>query len=436
MAIATVVWFTLLALGCLSIFGLIVGIFYRRATSVLFVAAIPVLTLAEYPSSFNILVAAGITVSFLDLFSAAILVVFLLKLPVLRYHLIVKLLLAFAAMVAFSILAGASQFGLNLAVNESRQFLWTISCLLWSSTLDWHSPKFLRYVLKSLVTLGWLLTGVAIVQVLQKGFSTYGDDFVDAAGNTIDGRILVSGQALMLVFSLLAAFVLGRNKGASRLWALSGAMFLIVVILSQQRTVWAVAVVVMVVAFCLGRDRRFSDLLLAISTGVVLLVLISSGAVDSLMAQIMSASQNTKTYDGRTEGWLALVAEAGGKGPVTIAFGDVFGAGYQRVELGRTVAWNPHNWYLNIFLRVGLVGLVLYCSAMLLGIVAVIRHRSSMFFLSALVATSVYSWTYNAPWYAALLLGGAFSISQNAATSVPVSPQSHLQDHRPGRTEP
>ena len=405
------IWYFLLAAAGFTVFCFIVAGFGRFPQFALVVAGLPVLTLAEFQNSFNIATIAGVNVAFIDVFSAALFAVFLRKISNVNRMLAAKVFLAFVALVGISLVAGAARFGPNLSANEARQFLWTISCLLWSTTLDWRSVDFQRRIMHLLVVFGWMLVAAAAVHVYLRGFATYGDDFVESSGDIRDSRILVSGQALILVFSLLAAIALARQPRTSRWWAVSAVVFFLVVLLSQQRTVWVVAFIVLGAGIILDRRRRASDVLWALGIVWGLSALFVSGLVDGVMDQLVQASQNTRTYDGRSQGWTALVAQASDRGAFTVMFGEPFGAGYARVELGRLVGWNPHNWYLNIFLRVGVIGLLLYCSAMVIALFGLLWRRQSLFLILVALGTGVYSWTYNSPWYAALILGGAFALS-------------------------
>jgi hypothetical protein len=413
---AVLFWYALLALGALAVFALIVALLRRWPLGVALIAAVHVLMLSEFPSSFPLATIAGVNVVVMDIVSVALFVIFVLNVAHGR-SLAVRLMIVFAGLVGISLLFGVTRHGLGAAVNEARQFFWVISCLLWSTTLAWRSLGLRKQVLSLLAVLGWFLSLVAAVHAALRGFGTYGDQFVGASGELVDLRILVSGQALVLFFSLLAAMALARNNKPR--WLLGAFVFGATLLLTQQRTVWVVAIVTILCAVLLDRRRRASDFVWVLMGLLAIGVLLSSGLLNALLVDIAGAAQDTRTYDGRNLGWIALVQQAFDSGPGVVMFGEPFGAGYARIEVGRLAIYNPHNWYVNIFLRTGLVGLGVYCAALVVGLVNLLRRRSSLFLLLVVIAVAAYSCTYNAPWYVALLLGGALALGRVVQVPAP-----------------
>lgn len=407
------VWYSFLLLGALAALSLAVLAVKNHPTLNLVIIAISIVLLSEFPNSFNIASIGGTNISFMDVFSIILLICYCLSIHRARSTLPAVAMVLFALFLVLSIAVGILSNGLGLAINESRQFVWMIVCMLWSTSLEWKDPVFRRRVLQLLVLLGWILVVAAGIRAGTYGFGAYGDDYVDASGQVSDRRILVSGQALVLLFSLMAGWSLSREHLASRGWITSAVVFAGVLALSQQRTVWAVTVAVIVAAVLIDRDRRVRDFI-AVGAGLLMLLILGmSGLLDSLMGILVGAAQDTRTYDGRNDGWISLINQAIRSGPQVVAFGEPFGFGYERVEVGRLVAYSPHNWYLTIFLRLGLVGLTIYVLAIVACLVGLLRSKESTFLVLIVVALSIYSWTYSTPWYAAVLLGGALSVCSN-----------------------
>lgn len=404
-------WMSLIGLAAIGAVILAVVILKNRPLINFTVVAITVVLLADFPGSFNIASIGGVNIAFMDVYSLVLISIFLIHRPLSPRGPAVCLSILFALIVLAAIVIGCLRYGIPVAVNESRQFIWSAACLLWSTTLPWRSSEFYSRVLRLLVILGWSLVLVALYRASKYGFAAYGEDVLDLSGMYIDPRILVSGQALMMLFSLMAAFALSRNQRSARWWLVSSCSFLVVLVLSQQRTVWAVASAVVALGILIDRRPRAHELVGSLTVLIIVGIMALAGLFDSALTLLSGATQDTRTYDGRSEGWIALINHALGSGPGTFLIGEPFGYGYARVESGRIATYSPHNWYLTIFLRVGIVGLSAYCLAIIVGLVGLLRHSFSRLPFLVVVGLCIYSWTYSVPWYAAVLLGGAFVMS-------------------------
>src|SRR5690606_38911842 len=129
----------------------------------------------------------------------------------------------------------------------------------------------------------------------------------------------------------------------------------------------------------------------------------------NLFTQLITAAENTGTYSARQMSWDALINQLMNSGDLTsILFGAPMGSGYGRFEgVGRWVEFAPHNWYVTVLLRTGVVGLVIL--AMFIGLALwklLKRHNATG--ISVLVAILVFGWAYSWPWYAMIPLGWTF----------------------------
>lgn len=286
--------------------------------------------------------------------------------------------------------------------------------LMWSTTLQWSSELFLRKFKFFLFAIGWLLVIAAVVHYSIRGFGGYGDDFVTASGELTDRRVLSSGQSLMIFFSFLACVSLFREYKQKTLFVTSGVVFITVLILSQQRTVWSVAIVAIFIAFLLDRKRSVGEYLIVFFGSLLCIFVLALGPANSLLSTITLAVSDTRTFDGRIEGWLALIADSYHVGPGAIFFGQPFGTGWTRIQQGRLVSFSPHNWYVSVFMRTGVLGLIAYLVGILWLTFAQIKRRTSLLFLLFTISTAVYSWTYNVNWFCAIFLGAAIVIVSNS----------------------
>jgi hypothetical protein len=79
------------------------------------------------------------------------------------------------------------------------------------------------------------------------------------------------------------------------------------------------------------------------------------GSVVQQAAKVTEDKSNT--FTNRAEGWQELLKGWAKSGPVGLLVGAPFGSGYERVQENGLVAWAPHNYYVQLLLRSGLLGL-------------------------------------------------------------------------------
>jgi O-antigen ligase len=88
-----------------------------------------------------------------------------------------------------------------------------------------------------------------------------------------------------------------------------------------------------------------------------------SGATSSVTEAAIKATSTTEgTFVGRVQGWDALLKQWTAAGPRAWVMGNPYGSGFARPEGhgGKEVAFAPHNYFVQLLLRVGLVGLLAF----------------------------------------------------------------------------
>jgi hypothetical protein len=262
------------------------------------------------------------------------------------------LLVLFAVGVA-SIVRGASHFGVDSAVNEARKFIYFTGGALYVSTLV---PR--RHFLDRAAWL-WLIlaTLLAAVGLLRMAgiLGSGGEGFAS------QDRPLDSHQALIIAqggFIGLAAL----REGGNRFAGLLAPIFLAMVVLTRHRTVWVVVLVglVVYVATHLELARKALGLIVAgaVVTAVLLVTVFDAGETRTT-EQLAQTATYVDTFDWRLEGWMSLLTDRRAT-EVDIVLGEPFGAGFERIVEGRLVDVSPHNWYIELYLRVGLLGLAAF----------------------------------------------------------------------------
>jgi O-antigen ligase len=308
-------------------------------------------------------------------------------------------------------LRGGAELGVQAAVNEARKYLYFLSAAAYFSTV----PP--RRVLFDRLGVYWLLAAGALVVLAVVRWAALA---VGVSGGVLgEGtslRVLSSAPTLLIAqacFIGLASWA--RSRGL--LTRAGVACSALTVLFLQHRTVWVVLVIGG--AVLLTRDR-------GLRRGVVLLVgvLVAGLSVaaftvleapdNRVSAGLERSATNSDTFEWRYEGWRELV-EAGPSEYDEILFGLPFGSGYARQVGQDTVEVSPHNFYLETYLRLGVVGL-LGIFGLLARLLWLLRRAVGgpgllddhvLFVL--LVSACVYNLTYAPALFDGLLLGLAAS---------------------------
>ncbi|KTR94673.1 hypothetical protein NS220_08405 [Microbacterium testaceum] len=314
-------------------------------------------------------------------------------------------LLAVSLSLGFGILANGLQ-----AVNEARATLWLVIGVTWVLSRDWsaHFPSIRRFFLH----IGLALTAVAALHLAIYGWGG-ADSFVTTATGVLQtGRPLVSGQAAVLLCCGLAMILTG---GALRVVELlTGFGFIAVAILCMHRSVWVAAFAGLLVAAMSLRGRALiATIYVAFYSAVILACAITSGVLSALGEIVGHALSSDGTLNAREGSWSELIDQSIQGGIGRIFFGASFGAGWGRVVDGAFVDFNPHNWYVVLYLRVGLLGLA--AAVFILAIAAFRLFGRSSAMLAVLLAIGAYAWFYHLPWYTTPWLGVCLYVAYGSA---------------------
>ncbi|MEO5314983.1 hypothetical protein PV772_12830 [Pseudarthrobacter sp. CC12] len=180
--------------------------------------------------------------------------------------------------------------------------------------------------------------------------------------------------------------------------------------------------------------------LFAVVCAWAIAILLTGQFLPQIVADLSAAATDSGTYDARVRSWINLINQSTDSGLSGIIFGQPMGIGFGRFEgVGRWVEFAPHNWYVTMYLRVGVLGLGMLI-VFLLGVAArVLSNRRNMAALAVVVAVLVYGWSYSWPWYICLFFGWAVCqyrdqpTVQDVSVTVPRAPKiriTHLQERR------
>ena len=238
------------------------------------------------------------------------------------------------------------------------------------------------------------------------------------------GPMFITGCAFLLS---LYHVIIDRTKPLA--WILA-VLFGLTIVGMQHRSVWVATFAgVLVLVWGLSRLRlNVASKFLSISLVFVLLLLIIvasgqfNGVLNSVDDQFIRATSTTSgTFVGRVEGWQSLLKIwIDSHSPITYLVGKPFGGGYERFELGdlggKSVSQMPHNYYVHLLYRGGLIGLFAFLWVIWRAInVLLSRIRSKQdtlapILLAMLVAELVYFIPYELDYAQMILFGLLLSL--------------------------
>jgi hypothetical protein len=364
--------------------------------------AVPVLAAWEFPNLPLLANVAGTSVYPEDLIAGYLLVSGMSSLRLVNRALASKagLFLLLIAVAAFSLARGLQRFPLGEAINEARAPIYIIAVSIWILSRA-QRPGFHTDLSKYLSLLGWGLTVVFIFHAGRYGLGA-SDSFVQVTSIGTEaqtGRPLVSGQALALSLAALYRLALG-GRGANAGW-----LWLVIVLVAQHRSVWVAVIAAMIVLFFYATGPVRARLTMAAMAGAVVVIVGSvAGAFDSIFAELARAATDDRTLTGRTFAWAELVSQHNALGWFVRLLGQPFGTGYYRVNVrGVVELFQPHNWFVVMYLRIGAVGLLAMLAILARAFMRNIRARRVVQ-LVWLTAVVVYCLAYPLAWYLAPFL--------------------------------
>jgi hypothetical protein len=278
-----------------------------------------------------------------------------------------RLLVTFFLLLAWSLFRGIELYALTSSVNEARRFLRFSAAALYFSTVE---PK--SAVLSRLGAL-WLaaalaLGAITLLRWIGHAVGLYGGFF----GNADDLRVVPATAALVIGMGVLIALPLLRSRTLGPPRFIAPVLFVFVVLL-QHRSVWIVTGAG--ILYLVLRDRDLSRQLASTLLGGIvvlsfLLFAVFEDREDEVSQQLATSAQNTDTFEWRVNGWIALFRDSAPEEPAEWLLGKPFGSGWQRISeaTGQEIEVSPHNFYIEVLLRMGVVGLVVVLSAYYLAV--------------------------------------------------------------------
>lgn len=288
--------------------------------------------------------------------------------------------LAFGGTIILSLIVGLDEYG-RYAGTEVRPFFYLWVAGLYCSATDFRESD-LRRIGRWCTWSAYAFIAIAIYfwVGIESGFINRKEVFDYAGGGTVFRPVGSHAAFFVAAVALVQTMAWLRGTG-TRFSGWHAVAFIAFVTILQHRSVWIAAVIGLSCVFFLERrhlQKRLPMLLaFALISSLVISLAAGVGYFDELTRRMLqstlSMTDHQGTFAARVDGWERLIETWVESSMQTIVFGFPFGRGYTRMYYGQLIEFAPHNFYLDLVLRVGLVGLVLFLSATGIAILHALR---------------------------------------------------------------
>jgi hypothetical protein len=278
----------------------------------------------------------------------------LLRTP--RFDRYQRWLLLLGVLLLVSLVRGVAAFGMQASVADFRQYLFFGGVALYFASFPVSIRLYDRIgriwlamtiPMMVLVCLRWLAVFAGID--LGVPASKYG---ADAAIRVIDGPFTFF-LAHAFVLTIPAWTWMRRERDRWIRWV---SVLLLFCLVLNRRTVWLAIVVG--VAVLMLRDRRLGRralVLVALGGVLTAVAFVWLGGLQEGSEPVVRSGSGNLSW--RVQGWSELVT-AWSRSPTEWAIGQPVGSGFARKVEGIETNVHPHNFYIEMMIRTGVVGLV------------------------------------------------------------------------------
>jgi hypothetical protein len=282
------------------------------------------------------------------------------------------LVMVFLGLISFSLASGFWSFGFSGFV-DARRFISSVAPMLYFSSFRYSRQDLLR-VFKLLV---WTSLVMALIGVARWIFG--GVEFSDVPSGyaylAVRQSIGISVRGLVIVVTWLG-LVIARMENLIQAKTPTGLLLIFfpaMLILLQERGLWVVSVASLACVLAMSRQRGVV-VRWGLAAGLVLVLVVGvlyaldapqiKDAVESIQSAAETAiyvpgpgEENYSNLSLRAMGWGELLGHHPLMGYV---IGVPFGSGYDRIVAGGLQTFNPHSFYVNSILRLGLGGMLAF----------------------------------------------------------------------------
>ena len=277
--------------------------------------------------------------------------------------------LGFGITIIASFVVGLNEYG-RYAGTEVRPYFYMWVAGLYCAISNFSEDDLSRIARWCLWT-AYVVIGIALYYwiAVEVGFVNR-QEFYDETDTATFRPVAAHAALFVAAVGLVQTMVWLRGSG-TRLAGLHAAVFFAFIIIMQHRSVWIAAAVGLLSVLMLERrllPRRFGLLLgFALSITLAIAVAATFGVFDDLAQRLLvstvSMTDSGGTFAARADSWDRLLESWLEAQSYTLLFGFPFGKGYVRMFNGMVIDFAPHNFYLDLILRVGIVGAILFVVA-------------------------------------------------------------------------
>jgi hypothetical protein len=330
-------------------------------------------------------------------------------------------LLGAIALVLVGALRGYLLLG-DAALLGFRAELYFLVPALFVTTL---APRHVEAVVTAIIRFGVFVTAVAIARWL---LIAIGAPFAPApsGGGYVVDRVINSGAALGVAFAGAALVVrLLERRGAYRVSVVThfvAVTTLAVVLFAQHRSVWVAAIAMLSLALVRLPRRWMLKMAVVVlaALGVTAIEVAGLGDSGAVAESLTYAATNVGTWEWRLDRWEAVWTTHAARGWEAVVFGSGYGYGWVTSAVG---VWevSPHNGFLQVAVRTGLLGALLVFSAYAFALRRLPPDSAASILWLWLLGTIVYFVPYSGGPLTGVVLGAAVA----AASAKPKLDRTH-----------
>jgi hypothetical protein len=330
--------------------------------------------------------------------------------------------LAFGGTIILSLIVGLDEYG-RYAGTEVRPFFYLWVAGLYCCATDF-SEFDLRRIGRWCTWSAYAFIAIAIYfwVGIELGFVNRKEVFDYAGAGTVFRPVGSHAAFFVAAVALVQTIAWLRGTG-TRFSGWHAVAFIAFVTILQHRSVWIAAAIGLMCVFFLERRHLPKRLPMLLGFALIASLLISLAAgvgyfdelTRRMLQSTLSMADHQGTFAARVDGWERLVETWVESSTETIVFGFPFGRGYTRLYYGQLIEFAPHNFYLDLVLRVGVVGLALFLLATGIAIVHALRTDCASEFeyllMRGLGVVLLASLVYYIAYPSYYILGGATGVA-------------------------
>lgn len=316
---------------------------------------------------------------------------------------------------------GGLLYGLQTAGNEARAFVYFLLAML--AFAEFRSSEAMALLRNLLHVVGLSMLAMAAVRWTGVSEALWGDTVLADLTAANEYRVLGAAETLLIaelgIVALLYAVV--QQRRWARILLITVAFGGVLVL--QHRSVWVATAAALLVVFLYTLRRTpstwFATAIVAASLLAIVYFLVPSGSSlpAALHEWVTEPTRERSTLEWRVQGWEDLLLELTSNDAIDWTIGSPIGRGYDRFVRGGLVSVAPHNFYLQVLLRLGVVGLALlifvYARIVALSVRQIRSSRmTSLTALALAVAQIAYFLPYGASLAQGAIAGLLLSLSE------------------------